>query len=106
MSNLIRDEIALRGAKRAADRITTKGIELSTVRGIDAVHLAVGLAQWTHQGEDFSAPVLLRPLAIRRYGRDYEVKLRGATTANPELVRALREQFVHRPRSRRFVALE
>ncbi|MBD8516234.1 AAA family ATPase [Plantibacter flavus] len=93
LSNLIRDEIALRGAKRAADRITTKGIELSTVRGIDAVHLAVGLAQWTHQGEDFSAPVLLRPLAIRRYGRDYEVKLRGATTANPELVRALREQF-------------
>ncbi|MGG7465688.1 AAA family ATPase [Plantibacter sp. YIM 135347] len=93
LSNLIRDEIALRAAKRAADRITTKGIELSTVRGIDSVHLAVGLAQWKHNGEDFCAPVLLRPLAIRRYGRDFEVKLRGGTYANPELVRALREQF-------------
>lgn len=93
LSNLIRDELALRGAKAAADQITVKGVELRTVRGIESVHLAIGLAQWRNEGEDFSAPVLLRPVAIRRYGRDYELKLKGAPFLNPELARALHEQY-------------
>jgi hypothetical protein len=93
LSNLIRDEVALRRAKVSADLITSKGIELRSVRGIDAVHLAVGLAHWRNDGEDFCAPVLLRPLAIRRYGNDFELKLTGTTVLNPELARALRDQF-------------
>lgn len=93
LSNLIRDELALRRAKSAADVITTKGVELRTVRGIEAVHLAIGLAQWRHEGVDYCAPVLLRPVAIRRYGKDYELKLKGRSIMNPELVRAMREQF-------------
>lgn len=93
LSNLIRDELALRSAKAAADQITVKGIELRTVRGIESVHLAIGLAQWRNDGEDFSAPVLLRPVAIRRYGRDFELKLKGAPFLNPELARALHEQY-------------
>lgn len=92
LSKLIRDELALRRARAAAERITDKGIELRTVRGIDAVHLAIGLAEWTFEGERYAAPVLIRPVAIRRYGRDFELKLRGATTLNPELARVLREQ--------------
>lgn len=93
LSNLIRDEVALRRAKVSADLITAKGIELRSVRGIDAVHLAVGLAHWRFEGADHCAPVLLRPLAIRRYGSDFELKLTGTTVLNPELARALREQF-------------
>ncbi|HEY0249579.1 MAG TPA: AAA family ATPase [Gryllotalpicola sp.] len=93
LSSLIRDELALRNARVAASAITAKGIELRSVRGIDAVHLAIGLAAWRNGTEEFLAPVLLRPLAIRRYGRDFELKLRGKPFLNPELARALRQQF-------------
>ncbi|WP_027479315.1 DEAD/DEAH box helicase [Gryllotalpicola ginsengisoli] len=93
LSSLIRDELALRNARVAASAITNKGIELRSVRGIDAVHLAVGLAAWRFDGDEFLAPVLLRPLAIRRYGRDFELKLRGKPFLNPELARALKAQF-------------
>ena len=37
--------------------------------------------------------MLLRPLAIRRHHADFELKLHGAFTVNPELVRALRTHF-------------
>lgn len=93
LSSLIRDEIALHRARRAAGRVTTKDVELRSMRGIEAVHLAIGLAQWQYGGERYCAPVLLRPLAMRRHGRDFELKLRGTTFVNPELVTALRELF-------------
>ncbi|MBW4033591.1 MAG: AAA family ATPase [Acidobacteria bacterium] len=107
LSQLIRDDVALRAARLAADRIAAKGLELSTTRGIDAIHLGIGLARWTatteHRGddehgddfaiEDFSAPVLLRPLAIRRHGRDFEIKLRGVPVLNPAFAAALEQQF-------------
>ncbi|WP_233201937.1 AAA family ATPase [Cryobacterium sp. Y11] len=93
LSNLIRDELALRNARLAANEITQKGIELRSMRGIESVNLAIGLAEWRFQDVDYSAPVLLRPLAIRRYGRDYELKLKGAPFLNPELARALNDQF-------------
>ncbi|MGO2682752.1 MAG: AAA family ATPase [Microbacterium sp.] len=93
LSNLFRDEVGLRTARMAAERITAKNTELRTVRGIDAVHLAVGLAGWRIGGSDFAAPVLLRSLAIRRHHTDYELKLQGAFTVNPELVRVARDHF-------------
>jgi hypothetical protein len=93
LSSLIRDEIALHKAKRAASRVAAKDVELRSMRGIDAVHLAIGLAQWQYGGERYCAPVLLRPLAIRRHGRDFELKLRGTTFVNPELVTALEQLF-------------
>lgn len=93
LSNLFRDEVALRTARIAASRITSKNVELRTVRGIDAVHLAVGLASWRIGGEPYCAPVLLRPLAIRRHHDDFELKLHGAFEINPELVIAFREHF-------------
>src|SRR5690606_18165760 len=93
LSNLFRDEVGLRTARLAAERITAKHTELRTVRGIDAVHLAVGIASWRIGGVDFAAPVLLRPLAIRRHHTDYELKLQGAFEVNPELVRIAREHF-------------
>ena len=36
--------------------------------------------------------VLLRPLAIRRHGRDFEIKLRGTAFLNPRLAEALEQQ--------------
>ncbi len=93
LSQLIRDDVALRAARLAAERIAAKGLELSTTRGIDAIRLGIGLARWTSGDEEFSAPILLRPLAIRRHGRDFELKLRGLTVLNPALARALERQF-------------
>jgi hypothetical protein len=93
LSNLIRDEVALRAARLAAGAIAAKGLELSTARGIDAVHLGIGMVEWSSDRVNYRAPLLLRPLAIRRHGRDFEVKLRGAAYLNPELARVLREQF-------------
>lgn len=93
LSSLIRDDLALRAARTAAGEIASKGVELATARGIDSVHLGIGIAEWQFEDEDFCAPILLRPLAIRRYGRDFEIRLRGAAYLNPELARALRSQF-------------
>ncbi|MEY2849487.1 MAG: hypothetical protein RI885_2154 [Actinomycetota bacterium] len=93
LSSLIRDDLALRAAKGAAAAITSKGVELSNARGIDSVFLGIGIAEWQFEAVDHRGPVLLRPLAIRRYGRDFELRLRGAAHLNPELSRALSEQF-------------
>src|SRR5699024_4905023 len=68
LSALIRDDLALRQAKVGASRVTDKAIEMRTERGLETVHLAIGIANWKFEGETFCAPVLLRPLAIRRYG--------------------------------------
>ena len=105
LSSLIRDELALRNARLAAAEITQKGIELRSVRGIESVHLAIGLASWRNAGEEYLAPVLLRPLAIRRYGRDFELKLKGQPFLNPALARELREQFQITLDAEAFVAL-
>ncbi|WP_243073773.1 AAA family ATPase [Microbacterium sp. SS28] len=93
LSNLFRDEVALRSARIAAERLTAKNVELRTARGLDAVRLGVGLASWSIGGIACTAPVLLRPLAIRRHHADFELKLHGTITVNPELVRALRAHF-------------
>ena len=93
LSGLFRDEVALGTARRAAERITTKNVELRTARGIDAVRLAVGIASWRIGGLECIAPVLLRPLAIRRHHTDFELKLHGSFQVNPELLRAMRMHF-------------
>lgn len=93
LSNLIRDDIAFRTASAAAATLTAKAVELAATRGLDAMCLAIGLAEWRFEKQEFRGPVLLRPLTIRRYGRDYELRLKGALQVNPGLVVALREQY-------------
>ncbi|MDQ1552729.1 MAG: hypothetical protein QOD50_2151, partial [Actinomycetota bacterium] len=105
LSNLIRDEVALRVAKTAAGEIAAKGLELSTARGIDAIALGIGVVEWRHDDVDYRAPLLLRPLAIRRAGRDFELKLRGDAVLNPQLQQALLAQFQLDLDERAFVAL-
>ena len=105
LSNLIRDDVALRSAKVAAGLIAAKGVELASTRGIDSIHLGIGIAEWTFDGIEYKAPVLLRPLAIRRHGRDFEVRLRGRAFLNPQFARVLDEQFSLRLDAESFVAL-
>ncbi|WP_255513445.1 AAA family ATPase [Homoserinibacter sp. GY 40078] len=105
LSQLIRDDLALRSARIAAERITTRSLELATTRGIDAVHLGIGVVRWVYAGVEFCAPLLLRPLAIRRHGRDFELRLRGAAQLNPSLARALEAQYGISLDAESFVAL-
>lgn len=105
LSNLIRDDLALRAAKLAAGEIAEKSLELSTARGIESIHLGIGIAEWQHDGVEYRAPVLLRPLAIRRYGSNFELKLKGSPFLNPELSRALAAQFQIILDTEAFVAL-
>ncbi|MEO7006675.1 MAG: AAA family ATPase, partial [Nakamurella sp.] len=105
LSSLIRDDLALRTAKLAASEIAAKGLELASVRGIDSTHLGIGMAQWQFEKTGYCAPILLRPLAIRRYGRDFEVRLLGNPYLNPELARVLDQQFRIRLDADAFAAL-
>src|SRR5690606_2434258 len=102
---LIRDDLALRRARVAAERITAKGLELSTTRGLGVVHLGIGIVRWTHDRVDYCAPLLLRPPPIRRHGRGYELRLRGAAVLNPALARALEKQYGISLDAATFVAL-
>lgn len=105
LSNLVRDDVALKVARVAAERIADKGLELASARGIDAVALGIGMVAWHADGVDFCAPLLLRPLALRRRGRDVELTLRGRVAVNPALVRVLGEQFALYLDTEAFVAL-
>ncbi len=105
LSSLIRDDLALRTAKLAAGDIADKSLELATARGIDSVHLGIGIAEWQHEDVEYRAPVLLRPLAIRRYGNDFELRLKGSPFLNPALAKALETQFQIALDSHAFVAL-
>ncbi|MET0589585.1 MAG: DUF4011 domain-containing protein [Naasia sp.] len=105
LSSLVRDDLAFRTASIAASNMTAKGIELSGARGIDSIHLAVGLAEWKHEKKEYRAPLLLRPMTLRRYGKDFELRLKGAPFLNPALARALHEQFQIVLDPRAFVAL-
>ena len=92
LSNLIREEFALRNARLAAATVEAKASDLRTSRGIDAIYLGIGLAKWNFGGHDYCAPVLVRPMAIRRYGKDFELKLTGQPELNPQLIRVLEAQ--------------
>ncbi|MFT4030089.1 MAG: AAA family ATPase [Protaetiibacter sp.] len=105
LSQLIRDDLALRGARIAAERITARSLDLSTTRGLDVVHLGIGIVRWTHERVAYCAPLLLRPLAIRRHGRDFELRMRGPAVLNPAFARALESQYGIALDAASFVAL-
>lgn len=105
LSSLLRDDRAFAAATAAAEEIAAKGHELATTRGIDSVHLGIGIAEWRHEGEHFRGPILLRPLALRRYGHDFELTLRGTAKLNPALAAALAEQYGIEIDPKAFVAL-
>ncbi|MBO9577158.1 MAG: AAA family ATPase [Microbacteriaceae bacterium] len=101
LSSLIRENFAWRTAQLAADSILAKATELAAARGLDALRLGVVVANWEHTWdlngepftERFSAPVLLRPVTMRRVGDDFELALRGRNELNPAFAAALHAQF-------------
>ncbi|OJX65944.1 MAG: AAA family ATPase, partial [Micrococcales bacterium 73-13] len=101
LSSLIRESFAWRTAQQAADAILAKTSELSAARSLDSLRLGIVVANWEHvrdhDGEPvterFSAPVLLRPVGMRRIGDDFELVLRGRNELNPAFAGALHEQF-------------
>ncbi len=93
LSSLIREPFAWSTAAVAAEAIAAKGVELATARGIDAIRLGIVLAEWSVDGERFAAPVLLRPVRLRRAGRDFEIALRGRTVLNRAFAAELAGRF-------------
>ncbi|GGA62612.1 hypothetical protein GCM10011490_11290 [Pseudoclavibacter endophyticus] len=105
LSNLVRESTTFRGVREAADRIARKGGELVSSRGMSTIALATGIVEWTHDGLHHRAPILTRPISLRRLGRDYEVLLKGQSHVNASLVRALANQFGVRLVPRELLAL-
>lgn len=97
LSALIRESFAWRTAQLAADAIVSKASELASARGIDSIRLGIVIAEWEldRDGvrEQFSAPVLLAPLAMHRLGEDFEVQLRGRIILNPEFADRMARDF-------------
>ena len=106
LSQLIRDDMALRGARIAADRIAAKGLELATTRGIDAIRLGIGIATWgfgddSYCAPDPAAPARHPPLRPRR-----RAQAARRPAAEPGARRGARGAVRHRARRRSaFVAL-
>lgn len=105
LRNLVRDDVALHRARQRASRINDKAVELAAARGIDSVYLAVGIVSWTNADEHFTAPMLLRSVAMHRRGDDIEIQLTGPLHLNPALARELANQFGIALDERTFVAL-
>ncbi|GAB3282486.1 hypothetical protein GCM10027449_24510 [Sinomonas notoginsengisoli] len=100
LSTLLRDRQDYTRAARAARYLRAKSHELANERGVDAGHLAAGLATWTSavggKPRRVSAPLLLAAVAltVRPEQDDFELKLTEQARINPALVRHLRS--VHR----------
>ncbi|GAB4099967.1 hypothetical protein GCM10028789_21310 [Sinomonas halotolerans] len=96
LSTLLRDRQDYTVAARAARSLRAKSYELANERGVEAGHLAAGLATWTSavggRPRRVSAPVLLAAVAltVRPEQDDFELKLTEQARINPALVRHLR----------------
>ena len=94
-----RSPCARRRSRRAWWR---QGLELATARGIDAIHLGIGIAG----GASVAPTTALRAARRWRPPRSgLRVKLRGQTFLNPAFARSLDEQFQLRLDAQAFVAL-
>ncbi|SJM71746.1 ATP-binding protein [Gulosibacter sp. 10] len=94
LSSLLREPLAFRNALDAALLVSQKGVELEAGRGLNAIQLAIGFASWGSKRGAINAPIFLRAAALRRMGRDYELRLVGALQPNGTLLRALYEDGV------------
>lgn len=93
LSNLVRDPLAYSRALSASRRIKQKAQRLSANFGLNSIHLAGGLADFTADGIDLSVPILLWPIQLLQRGDDYEFEISGAPFVNPELLAALKHNF-------------
>lgn len=99
LSDLVREPSAFAEARRKADAIYAKTVEMLDEHGIDVAFMAVGLAGWSVPGLSErsrpQAPVLLRscnPLPVGIAAEDYDLDLRGEVMVNPVLLQYLTDQ--------------
>ena len=94
LGNLIRDDVARKPAHQAALRLVDHALELHHTRGLEGIALGIGLVQWQHEGVDYTGPLLMRPVRLRRRGTDIEITLtRSRVRLNPGIERAFAEQL-------------
>ncbi|MBT5247508.1 MAG: DUF4011 domain-containing protein, partial [Microbacteriaceae bacterium] len=106
LGNLIRDDVARKPAHKAAARLVDHATELMHNRGLDTLALGIGLVEWKHDGVDYTGPLLLRPVRLRRRGKDFELTLRRSRVRlNPGIQRAFAEQLQVSLDAAAFVAL-
>jgi hypothetical protein len=89
LSNLVRDPLAFSRALSAARRIKAKADRLSNHFGIESLHLAGGLADFSADGFDIQTPILMWPVSLNKRGDDYEIALAGPAQVNPLFVESL-----------------
>ena len=106
LGNLIRDDVARKPAHQAALRLVDHALELHHTRGLESIALGIGLVQWQHEGVDYSGPLLMRPVRLRRRGTDIEITLKRARVRlNPGIERSFSEQLQVTLDPQAFVAL-
>lgn len=93
LSNLFRDPLAFSKAHSAARKIKAKASRLIEHFGIEGLFLAGGLADFTADGHDLTAPILLWPMQMIARGDDFECEISGQPFVNPELLSALRNLY-------------
>lgn len=94
LSDLVREPSAFAEARRRAEGIRHKTVELAQERGLTTGFMAIGMASWTVAGARRSpqAPVLLRGCSLHPTDpthRDYDIDLSPAVELNPVLVHYL-----------------
>jgi len=94
LANLIRDDVARRPVHTTALRLVDHARDLWEARGIESLALGIGVVEWQHDGVDYCGPLLMRPVRLRRRGRDVDITLRQSRVRlNPGLQRAFAEQL-------------
>ncbi|MDO5710315.1 MAG: UvrD-helicase domain-containing protein, partial [Micrococcales bacterium] len=94
LSDLVREPSAFAEARRRAEGIRDKTVELAQERGLTTGFMAIGMASWTVSGARRSpqAPVLLRGCSLHPTDpthRDYDIDLSPAVELNPVLLHYL-----------------
>jgi very-short-patch-repair endonuclease len=84
--------------RKALTAIQRKALGNREEKGIETLHLALGLATWpaTDGGRPYDAPVLLFPAKIESRGRagdEVRLSLTGEPQVNPVLIHMLEESF-------------
>ncbi|WP_168582269.1 AAA family ATPase [Gephyromycinifex aptenodytis] len=96
LSHLVRERTAFAEARRRAQVIREKSIELRDERGLVSCFMALGMATWEVPGpQQPHAPVLLRPCTIHPIDAscsDFDLDLGTEVEVNPVLVNYLRHE--------------
>ncbi|MCD4549007.1 prevent-host-death family protein [Schaalia sp. lx-260] len=95
LSNLVREPASQQRAMERARTIIARAEDLTIHHGVGPVHLSIGRASWTQNGQRMSSAVFLRPLHLEKDGDDVLLTLRSGTTLAPVIHEALTASGVH-----------